>query len=95
VAFHFSKSADKTVYALSIPDRSNIVHNADKVKFVYHDSAVGKDWDQSGRYANLKYFVLTREMYAKGQMLILDGNSSGKWTPKQQQLIQWLGLAKN
>jgi len=120
VAFHFSESADKTVYTLSIPDIleekavlqrdaagrpvhsmpamdtwSNIVHNADNLKFVYHDPAVGKAWDQSGQYANLKYFVLTRDMYAKKQMLIIDADSSGKWTPKQKQLIQRLGLGMN
>ncbi len=120
VAFHFSESAEKTVYTLSIPDIleekavlqrdakgqpahsmpamdtwSNIVHNADNVKFEYHDPALGKAWDQSGRYANIKYFVLTRDMYANGQMLMLDGDMSGKWTAKQQQLIQRLGLGKN
>ena len=120
VAFHFSESADRTVYTLSIPgileERvalkrdatgapvysmaamdtwSNIVHNADSGKFEYHDSEAGKSWAYSGRYANVKYFKLTKDMYVKGQMLMLGGDMSGKWTPRQEELIRQLGLPKN
>jgi hypothetical protein len=120
VAFHFSESADKTVYTLSIPDIleeravlqrdstgkpvhtmaamdtwSNIVHNADNEKFAYHDSEVGKAWEYSGRYANVKYFELTKDMYAKGQMLMLGGDMSGQWTAKQKEIIHKMSLRKD
>jgi hypothetical protein len=42
----------------------------------------------------VKYFELTKEMYEKGQMLILGGNMPGKWTARQEELIQRLGLGK-
>jgi hypothetical protein len=74
---------------------SNIVHNADSEKFKFHDSDASRAWEHSGRYANVKYFQLTKEMYAKGQMLMLDGDMSGRWTPKQEELLKRLGLAKN
>ena len=44
---------------------------------------------------NVKYFDLLKEMYAKRRMLILDGDMSGKWTVKQEELIRQLGLPKN
>jgi hypothetical protein len=33
-------------------------------------------------------------MHEKGQMLLLGGDRSGKWTPRQEELIQRLGLGK-
>jgi hypothetical protein len=120
VPFHFSESADKTGYSVSIPNIleeravlqrgatgkplhsmaamdtwSNTVHNADSAKFKYRDPDVSNAWEYSGRYANVKYFELTRDMYVKGQMLMLDGDMSGKWTAKQEKLINQLGLNKN
>lgn len=74
---------------------SNIVHNADSPRFSYHDPKVEKAWDYSSRYANVKYFDLSKEMYARRRMLILDGDMSGKWTAKQEELIRQLGLPKN
>ena len=86
----------KPVYSMAAMDTwSNIVHNADNRKFKYHDSEAGKAWAYSGRYANVKYFELTKDMYVKGQMLMLGGDMSGKWTPKQKELIKRLGLEKN
>jgi hypothetical protein len=38
--------------------------NADNVQFKYSDSEAGEGWDYSGHYANLKYFVVTKKMYA-------------------------------
>lgn len=74
---------------------SNIVHDADSEKFSYHDPGAAKAWDYSGRYANVKYFNLTKDMYVKRQMLILDGDMSGKWTSKQEELIKQMWLEKN
>jgi len=89
-------AAGKPAHSMAAMDTwSNIVHNADSEKFKYHDSEAGRAWEYSGRYANVKYFQLTKDMYAKGQMLMLDGDMSGKWTPKQEELIKRLGLAKN
>jgi len=71
---------------------SNTVHNADNRRFIYHDSEVGKSWDHSGNYANLKYFTVTKQMYADHKMLGQHGDMSGKWTPKQLEIIREAGL---
>jgi len=71
---------------------SNTVHNADNLKFEYHDPDVGKSWDHSGNYANLKYFTVTRQMYADQKMLDQHGDNSGSWTPKQLKIIREAGL---
>jgi hypothetical protein len=71
---------------------SNTVHNADNLKFEYHDANVGKSWDHSGSYANLKYFTLTKQMYTDQKMLGQHGDMSGSWTAKQLRIIREAGL---
>jgi hypothetical protein len=71
---------------------SNVVHNAKNVTFRYHDPDVDKSWDESGDYANVKYFRLTKEMYAEKQMLGELGDMSGTWTPAQKEIIRKQGL---
>ena len=71
---------------------SNVVHNADNVRFVYRDSALGKSWDHSGNYANIKYFGVTKKMYVEQKMLDQFGDNSGNWTPKQLQILREEGL---
>jgi hypothetical protein len=71
---------------------SNIVHNVDNVIFRYHDQSVGKEWDESGDYANVKYFHLTKKMYDDKQMLGQHGDMSGAWTPDQKEIIRKQGL---
>lgn len=71
---------------------SNTVHNADSLKFEYHDPDVSKSWDHSGNYANLKYFTVTKQMYADQKMLGQHGDMSGAWTPKQLKIIREAGL---
>jgi hypothetical protein len=70
----------------------NTVHNADNVQFNYHDSGTGKSWNYSGHYSNLKYFDVSKTMYAEQQMLGQHGDNSGKWTPKQLDIIRQQGL---
>jgi hypothetical protein len=71
---------------------SNVVHNADNVAFRYHDQSVGKEWDESGDYANVKYFHLTKKMYDEKQMLGQHGDMSGAWTLEQKEIIRKQGL---
>lgn len=71
---------------------SNTVHNAGNFKFVYHDPEVGKSWDHSGNYANLKYFTVTKQMYADQKMLGQHGDMSGSWTPEQLEIMRETGL---
>jgi hypothetical protein len=71
---------------------TNVVHNADNVSFRYHDQTVGKKWDESGDYANVKYFHLTKKMYDDKQMLGQHGDMSGAWTPEQKEIIRKQGL---
>jgi hypothetical protein len=71
---------------------SNTVHNADNLKFEYHDPEIGKSWDHSGNYANLKYFTVTKQMYADQKMLGQHGDMSGSWTPEQLKIIREAGL---
>lgn len=71
---------------------ANTVHNADNVQFKYHDSEAGEGWDYSGHYSNLKFFYVTKTMYAEQQMLGQHGDNSGKWTPKQVEIIRREGL---
>lgn len=66
---------------------SNTVHNADNVQFKYGDQEAAESWDYSGHYANLKYFQVTRTMYAAQKMLGQLGDNSGKWTAKQLEII--------
>ena len=70
----------------------NTVHNADNVQFQYSDSEAGERWDYSGHYSNLKYFDVTKSIYAKQQMLGEHGDNSGKWTQKQREIIRQQGL---
>jgi hypothetical protein len=65
----------------------NTVHNADNLQFKYSDAESGESWDFSGHYANLKYFHLSRAMYAERQMLGQHGDNSGKWTKDQREII--------
>ena len=67
---------------------SNTVHNADNIQFKYHDSQVGQEWDFSGHYSNLKFFDVSKTMYTERLMLGQCGDNSGKWTPKQLEIIQ-------
>jgi hypothetical protein len=71
---------------------SNIVHNADNIQYEYNDPEVGQRWDYSGHYANVKYFHLTKTMYAEQKMLSQLGDMSGTWTPKQLEIIRQSGL---
>jgi len=74
---------------------SNSVHNADNVEFKYHDAEVGESWDFSGHYTNVKFFDLSRAMYAEQRMLGQHGDNSGKWTPKQLEIIKQERLKEN
>lgn len=76
----------------AMDDWSNVVHNAENVVFRYHDPDVDKAWDESGDYANVKYFHLTKEMYDEKQMLGQLGDMSGTWTPAQREIIRQQGL---
>jgi hypothetical protein len=71
---------------------SNTVHNADNLTFDYHDPEIGKSWDHSGDYANLKYFTVTKQMYADQKMLGQHGDMSGSGTPEQLKIIREAGL---
>jgi len=71
---------------------SNVVHNAANITFRYHDQDAGKAWDESGDYANVKYFHLTRKMYDDKQMLGQYGDMSGAWTREQKEIIRRQGL---
>ncbi|HWW15762.1 MAG TPA: DUF1326 domain-containing protein [Candidatus Dormibacteraeota bacterium] len=88
------RSADgKPVSTITAMDSwSNVVHNADNVSFRYHDQSVGKEWDESGDYANVKYFHLTKMMYDRKQMLGQHGDMSGAWTLEQKEIIRKQGL---
>jgi hypothetical protein len=88
------RSADgKPVSTIAAMDSwSNVVHNADNVAFRYHDQSVGKEWDESGDYANVKYFHLTKKMYDEKQMLGQHGDMSGAWTTEQKEIIRKQGL---
>lgn len=76
----------------AMDDWSNVVHNARNVAFRYHDPDVDKAWDESGDYANVKYFHLTKKMYDEKQMLGQHGDMSGRWTPAQKEIIRRQGL---
>jgi len=67
---------------------SNTVSNADNIQFKYHDSDVDESWDFSGHYTNLKFFDLSKSKYAERQMLGQHGDNSGRWTPKQLEIIR-------
>jgi hypothetical protein len=87
------KSDGKPVSTITAMDSwSNVVHNADNVAFRYHDKSVGQEWDESGNYANVKYFHLTKKMYDEKQMLGQHGDMSGAWTPEQRDIIRKQGL---
>jgi len=73
---------------------SNTVHNVDNVEFKYGDAEAGESWDYSGHYANLKYFSVSKQMYVQEKMLGQHGDNSGKWTPKQLEIIRQQGLEK-
>jgi len=77
---------------IAMDNWSNIVHNAENIAFQYHDREVDKSWDESGHYANVKYFHLTRKMYDDKQMLGEHGDMSGVWTPEQKEIIRKQGL---
>jgi hypothetical protein len=79
-----------TIFAMD--NWSNIVHNAESIVFQYHDRDVDKVWDESGHYANVKYFHLTKKMYGDKQMLGEHGDMSGAWTPEQKEIIRRQGL---
>jgi hypothetical protein len=76
----------------AMDDWSNVVHNAENVTFRYHDQGAEKSWDESGDYANVKYFRLTKKMYAEKQMLGQHGDMSGVWTAGQKEIIRKQGL---
>ena len=71
---------------------ANVVHNADNVQFKYNDAGAGQGWDYSGHYSNLKFFGATKSMYVEQRMLGQHGDNSGKWTPKQLEIIRQQGL---
>lgn len=76
----------------AMDDWSNVVYNAENQTFRYHDPDVDKSWDESGDYANVKFFHLTKKMYADRQMLGELGDMSGAWTPAQKEVIRKQGL---
>ena len=43
--------------------------DASTVQFKYNDKDVGKSWDFSGHYTNLKLFDLSQSKYAQRRML--------------------------
>ena len=73
---------------------SNTVHNADNLEFKYEDADERERWDYSGHYANVKYFSVSKQMYVDEEMLGQHGDNSGKWTPKQLEIIRRQGLEK-
>ncbi len=86
-------AAGKPISTIAAMDMwSNVEHNMDNVTFKYHDREVGKEWDYSGRYANVKYFHLTRKMYASKEMLGQHGDMTGAWTAEQKEIIRKAGL---
>jgi hypothetical protein len=48
----------------SLPEAQIPFANADNVQFKYSDSKAGEGWNYSGHCANLKYFIVTKKMYA-------------------------------
>jgi hypothetical protein len=70
----------------------NAIHYVDNVVFKYHDKDAGKQWDLSGRQANVKYFHTTKKMYDNKELLAQHGDMSGTWTAKQRELIQKAGM---
>jgi hypothetical protein len=76
----------------AMDDWSNVVHNAENVMFRYHDQDAEKAWDESGDYANVKYFRPTTKMYSEEQMLGQHGDMSGAWTAEQKEIIRRQGL---
>jgi hypothetical protein len=70
----------------------NTIHYVDNVVFKYHDKEQGKQWDLSGRQANVKYFHTTKKMYDNKEMLAQHGDMSGTWTAKQKEIIQKIGM---
>ncbi len=70
----------------------NAIHYVDNVVFKYHDKDVGKEWDLSGRQANVKYFHATKKMYDNKELLVQHGDMSGNWTAKQKEIIQKAGM---
>jgi hypothetical protein len=62
------------------------------LKFEYHDPDAAKSWDHSGNYANLKYFTVTKQMYADQKMLGQHGDMSGSWISEQRKIIREAGL---
>lgn len=82
------KSGEPSFTMTAMDMWSNTVHNANNLKFEYHDPEIGKSWDHSGNYANLKYFTVTKRMYADQKMLGQHGDMSGSWTPKQLKIIR-------
>jgi hypothetical protein len=75
----------------AIDSWANLEHYADNAKFEYHDKQAHKAWDRSGRYANVKYFHLTKKMYDNKEMLGQYGDFPGHWTPEQLDLIHKQG----
>ena len=59
---------------------------------VVHDSALGKSWDHSGNYANIRYFGATKKMYVEQKMPDQFGENSGNWRAKQLQVLREEGL---
>ncbi|MCI0350067.1 MAG: DUF1326 domain-containing protein, partial [Acidobacteriales bacterium] len=70
----------------------NSITYVDNVVFKYNDKELGKNWDLSGRQANVKEFHTTKEMYVNKKLLVQHGDMSGNWTPKQQQMIKQAGM---
>jgi hypothetical protein len=70
----------------------NAIHYVDNVVFKYHDKDAGKEWDLSGRQANVKYFHTTKKMYDNKELLVQHGDMSGTWTAKQKELIHKAGM---
>jgi hypothetical protein len=83
----------KPLHALPARDQwGNVIHYADNVVFKYYDKELGKQWDLSGRQANVKYFRTTSQMYAKKELLMQHSDHSGTWTEKQKQIIRAMGM---
>ena len=85
--------AGRALFTMAAMDLwSNTVHNADNVEFRYNDTELRESWDYSNHYANLKYFDVSKKMYAEHRMLAEHGDNSGQWTRKQLQIIRAQGL---
>ena len=87
-----NKSGKPASTVPAMDEWGNSIHYAENVVFKYHDKDVGKEWDLSGRQANLKFFHTTKKMYDRKELLAQYKDMSGGWNAKQKEIIARLGM---